>query len=121
MNGRKNLGFYSLRHRFLTIAEETRDFPAVQLIMGHSDNSMASHYRERISDDRLEAVANHVRKWLFGLENTKSKGPERVSVGAGAADRADSCTASAALTIATLIPAPITAPFAVSEKTRPHT
>jgi integrase len=43
ITGRKNLGFYSLRHTFLTIGEETRDFPAVQLVMGHSDNSMASH------------------------------------------------------------------------------
>jgi integrase len=66
IKGRKYLGFYSLRHTFLTIGEETRDFPAVQLVMGHADNTMASHYRERISDDRLEAVAEHVRKWLFG-------------------------------------------------------
>ena len=54
-----------MRHTFLTIAEETRDFPAVQLVMGHSDNTMASHSRERIADDRLEAVAEHVRKWLL--------------------------------------------------------
>jgi integrase len=65
IKGRKNLGFYALRHTFLTIAEETRDFPAVQLFMGHSDNSMAGHYRERISDERLESVAGHVRKWLL--------------------------------------------------------
>ncbi len=26
---------------------------------------MASVYRERISDERLKAVADHVRKWLF--------------------------------------------------------
>ena len=66
ITGRKNLGFYTLRHTFLTIGEETRDFPAVQLVMGHSDNSMASHYRERIADDRLEAVAERVRKWVLG-------------------------------------------------------
>ena len=71
LNGRKHLGFYSLRHTFLTIGEETRDFPAVQLVMGHSDNSMASHYRERISDDRLEAVADYVRKWLFGADQSQ--------------------------------------------------
>jgi integrase len=68
IKGRKYLGFYSLRHTFLTIAEETRDFPAVQVVMGHSDNTMASHYRERISDERLETVAVHVRKWLLGAE-----------------------------------------------------
>jgi hypothetical protein len=34
--------------------------------MGHSREDMASVYRERIGDDRLTAVAEHVRKWLFG-------------------------------------------------------
>jgi hypothetical protein len=27
---------------------------------------MASVYRERISEERLRAVTDHVRKWLFG-------------------------------------------------------
>ena len=30
------------------------------------DGSMASRYRERISDARLRAVVDHVRAWLFG-------------------------------------------------------
>ena len=71
INGRKHPGFYSLRHTFRTIGEETRDFPAVQLAMGHSNNTMASHYRERISDDRLEAVAGHVRKWRCGADKSQ--------------------------------------------------
>ena len=58
--------FYTLRHVFRTIADETLDFPAIDLIMGHSRGDMASVYRERISDDRLRAVTEHVRKWLFG-------------------------------------------------------
>jgi hypothetical protein len=33
--------------------------------MGHADHSMASYYRERISDDRLQAVTDHVRAWLL--------------------------------------------------------
>ena len=33
--------------------------------MGHGDQTMASHYRERIGDDRLKAVTDHVRSWLF--------------------------------------------------------
>jgi hypothetical protein len=33
--------------------------------MGHADGSMASVYRERISDERLKAVVEHVRQWLF--------------------------------------------------------
>ena len=59
-------GFYGLRHTFQTIGEEGRDFPAVSHIMGHTQDDMASVYRERISDERLIAVTNYVREWLFG-------------------------------------------------------
>jgi len=62
---RPRLGFYSLRHVFRTIADEAKDRPAANHIMGHSDPSMAGVYRERISDDRLQAVSNYVRAWLF--------------------------------------------------------
>ena len=49
-----------------TVADETRDFPAIDLIMGHEDStSMATRYRERIGDERLQAVAEHVRTWLY--------------------------------------------------------
>lgn len=65
INGRKGLGFYTLRHTFRTIADESKDQPAVDYIMGHEVAHMSSHYRETISDDRLKAVADHVRRWLF--------------------------------------------------------
>jgi len=65
---RPGLGFYALRHTFQTVADETRDFPAVDLVMGHvpAASDMAARYRERIGDDRLQAVAEHVRAWLLG-------------------------------------------------------
>ena len=66
INGRKGLGFYTLRHTFATIAGESRDQVAVNAIMGHVDNSMAGVYRERISDERLIAVTDTVHQWLFG-------------------------------------------------------
>lgn len=65
---RPGRGFYALRHGFATVAGETRDQVAVNHIMGHDADDMASRYRERISDERLEAVAAHVRAWLFGGE-----------------------------------------------------
>jgi integrase len=69
INGRKRLGFYTLRHCFETIGGESKDQVAVNSIMGHVDSSMAGHYRERISDERLRAVAEHVRGWLFQEPN----------------------------------------------------
>jgi integrase len=61
---RPGVSFYALRHVFETIGGESRDQVAVDAIMGHSDESMAGRYRERISDERLKAVTEHVRKWL---------------------------------------------------------
>jgi integrase len=63
---RSGIGFYALRHVFETIAGDSRDQVAVDVVMGHSDPSMGGHYRERIEDSRLRAVAEHVRTWLFG-------------------------------------------------------
>jgi integrase len=66
INGRKGLGFYTLRHTFRTIADGAKDQPAADHIMGHEVAHMSSVYREGISDERLKAVSDHVRGWLFG-------------------------------------------------------
>lgn len=62
------LSYYRLRHTFRTVADGSLDQPAINLCMGHSDRSMGDHYRHRISNERLEAVASHVHGWLFGTE-----------------------------------------------------
>jgi integrase len=64
INGRR--GFYALRHTFQTIGDEGGDFIAVRAVMGHADSDISSHYRERISDERLAKVTSHVHVWLFG-------------------------------------------------------
>jgi integrase len=74
---RAGVGFYTLRHVFRTVADAARDPVACDIIMGHSDPSMAAHYRERVEDSRLRAVADHVRRWLFGDGgNEGTAGPE---------------------------------------------
>jgi integrase len=66
INGSRN--FYALRHAFETIGGAVKDQVAVDSIMGHARDDMASMYRERIGDDRLQAVTDHVRAWLFGTD-----------------------------------------------------
>ena len=70
---RPRLGFYGLRHSFRTAADSAGDRSAIDLIMGHSDPSMAAHYVGRIDDGRLEAVAEHVRSWLFSSQGLDPK------------------------------------------------
>jgi integrase len=69
IKGRRN--FYALRHTFETIGGETDRQTAVSFIMGHvpHDDDMSAVYRERIGDDRLRAVTDHVRAWLFEPAN----------------------------------------------------
>jgi integrase len=71
---RPGLGFYALRHTFQTVAEECKDGPCVDHIMGHVPlaKDMASTYRERMSRKRLFAVAKHVRSWLFNKKPSKA-------------------------------------------------
>jgi hypothetical protein len=48
------------------VADEAKDQIATDYVMGHEIPNMSAAYRETISDERLRAVAEHVRKWLFG-------------------------------------------------------
>ncbi|MEX1095245.1 MAG: tyrosine-type recombinase/integrase [Planctomycetales bacterium] len=75
INGRKGLGFYTLRHVFRTVADGALDRVAIDLMMGHADPSMGAVYREHIDDARLVAVSDLVRAWLFG-EAEKAEGGE---------------------------------------------
>ena len=71
---RPGLNFYALRHTFETVAGATRDQVAVSAIMGHAPHAsdMSAVYRERIDDERLKAVTDHVRTWLWPKAVKKS-------------------------------------------------
>lgn len=60
-------GFYCCRRTFQTVAENTGDFPAVSHVIGHAPRmtDMSATYRQRISDERLKAVTEAVRTWLY--------------------------------------------------------
>ena len=48
------------------MADEAKDQPAADYIMGHEVPHMSVVYRETISDARLPAVTDPTRVWLFG-------------------------------------------------------
>ena len=81
INGHRN--FYALRHTFRTVGDGAKDQPAADYIMGHEVAHMSSVYREGIDDERLKAVTDHVRKWLFPPEEEKAAtmavGPDPVA------------------------------------------
>jgi integrase len=61
----KGRGFYDLRHVFRTVADNTLDRVAINLIMGHVNNSMGDGYVDYINPERLVKVTNYVHDWLF--------------------------------------------------------
>lgn len=63
------LGFYTLRRTFRTVADEVGDQHAIHLVMGHTLPGMSGVYVQRIGDDRLAKVVNHVRSWVFGASS----------------------------------------------------
>ncbi len=70
---RPGSGFYTLRHTFKTIGEESGDPIATEHIMGHAEDpdDMGDVYRERMTKKRLFKVARHVRKWLFNRKPSR--------------------------------------------------
>lgn len=75
LNGHR--GFYCLRHTFQTIGDNAGDFIAVRKIMGHATDDIGDVYRERVPDDRLQRVTDHVRGWLFGVAEKKPQSAGR--------------------------------------------
>lgn len=62
------LSFYSLRHTARTVANGMGDKnrSAIRKVMGHADGGEIDDvYIEEVSDEQLEAVANHIHAWLY--------------------------------------------------------
>jgi len=70
----RGLSFYRLRHLHRTLTDECLDWPAANVVMGHTDSTMAGVYRERVSDDRIKRVCAAVRNWLFGVASAARQG-----------------------------------------------
>lgn len=77
----EGVNFYALRHVFETIAEETKDTPAIHRIMGHTDETISNNYREwdrgLRENARLQAVADYMHVWLFGEPMAGAKATQR--------------------------------------------
>jgi integrase len=65
---RPGLNFAALRHNFQTIGEQTGEKVAVQYMMGHAPDSkdISAIYREKVFQDKLLKVVNHIHEWLYG-------------------------------------------------------
>lgn len=73
---RAGVGFYGLRRTHETVGDAAKDPVAMQYLMGHAPKSddMAARYRQGIEDDRLVAVTDHIRSWLFGFKALNQAG-----------------------------------------------
>lgn len=63
---RSRRSFYAIRHTWRTVADRCRDARAAAVVMGHELPGIESHYVEHVENDRLIAVSDTVRSWLFG-------------------------------------------------------
>lgn len=82
--GVRCLGFYSLRRTFRTVADSLPDRRAVDVVMGHVQNDIASIYVQHIDPNRLREVTKHVRLWLLSPGEGISSGEKQ---GAGSSPR----------------------------------
>ncbi len=76
-SGNKN--FYASQHTFETIGGEAKDQIAVDRVMGHARDDMVSFYRERLSDARLKAVSEFVRRMV--VAGGRKEGERSASTG----------------------------------------
>ncbi|MEX2386585.1 MAG: tyrosine-type recombinase/integrase [Phycisphaeraceae bacterium] len=64
-------GFGRLRHTHRTVSDGANDSNAARRIMGHDAKGIDSRYIVGHDRDRLQAVVEHVRQWLYADASTK--------------------------------------------------
>jgi integrase len=57
---------YDCRRTFRTVASEVCDLEAINHCMGHDGGGEGGTYLQAISDERIKAVCQHVRTWMYG-------------------------------------------------------
>jgi hypothetical protein len=60
--------FYDLRRTCASIGVQVKDDNAVRTILGHkrpSTDMLGVYNRLGVGDERLKAVTDHIRRWLF--------------------------------------------------------
>lgn len=80
LNGDRR-AFYALRHTFETIGGGSRDQISVDYIMGHAPASddMSAEYRAQIDNERLKAVTDYVRGWLWPPKRKAKKATRKTA------------------------------------------
>ncbi len=70
-----------------TVGGGAKDQIALDFLMGHARDDMATAYRERIDDARLRVVTDHVHAWLFPPTAEKPKGKKKGATGGSSAEK----------------------------------
>jgi integrase len=62
---RRGMGLYWCRHTFATEGDQAKDRVATMAVLGHVDHSTTGAYVEEVEPERIKAVCQHVRGWLY--------------------------------------------------------
>jgi integrase len=76
---RAEADFYDLRRTCSSIGLQINDDDAVRTILGHQrkgEDMLGVYNRLAVSDDRLRAVSDHIRAWLFPAGAARSSGDD---------------------------------------------
>lgn len=97
---REAADFYDLRRTCASIGIQCNDDDAVRTIMGHkrvATDMLGVYNRLQVSDERLQAISEHIRAWLLPAKPKGKPKPEGKRKGKGKAPTASISVAAAAV------------------------